>query len=69
MNAKNMTKICFINLVCLISLIDTAFDIVFIALCYASGVIWLAVLIGICYIYTFFDKIHSIRKLFGILRD
>lgn len=66
---KNLTKIMLINFSSIIALTDTAFDIVFVALCYASGVVWLAVLVGISYIYTFFDKIHSLRKLFALVRD
>jgi hypothetical protein len=50
-------------------LVDTAFDIVFVAITYASGVVWLAIICGIGYVYTFFDKIHSSRKLFGLLKD
>lgn len=68
-NPKNLIKIIFLNVVSIVGLIDTAFDIVFVALCYGSGVIWLAIIIGILYIYTFFDKVHSTRKLFGIARE
>jgi hypothetical protein len=62
-------KILALNLVSIIGLIDTAFDIQFVAICYGSGVVWLAIIIGLCYIYTFFDKIHSTRKLFGLAKD
>jgi hypothetical protein len=68
-NPKNVLKITLINVVSIIGLIDTAFDIVFVAICYASGIVWLAVLIGISYIYTFFDKVHSLRKLFALIKD
>jgi hypothetical protein len=67
--AKNFSKIFFINLVCVIGLIDTAFDLQFVALCYGSGIVWLAIIIGLLYIYTFFDKIHSTRKLIGLAKD
>jgi len=66
---KNLMKVVLINTVSVIGLIDTAFDLQFVALCYGSGVVWLAILIGILYIYTFFDKIHSTRKLVGLARD
>lgn len=66
---KNMSKILLINLVSLIGLIDTAFDLKFVAICYGSGIVWLAIIIGLLYIYTFFDKIHSTRKIIGIARD
>ena len=66
---KNLSKILLINLVSVIGLIDTAFDLQFVALCYGSGIVWLAIIIGILYIYTFFDKIHSTRKLFGLAKD
>jgi hypothetical protein len=62
-------KITFFNLVAIIGLIDAAYDMIFVALCYGSEVVWLAIIVGLCYIYTFFDKIHSIRKLFGLLKD
>ena len=68
-NKRNLLKIVFLNTVSIICLIDTAFDLVFIANSYASGVIWLAILVGISYVYTFFDKFHSIRKLFELLRE
>lgn len=68
-NPNNLTKILFLITVSVISLIDTALDLVFVASCYASGVVWLAIIVGISYIYTFFDKIHSTRKLFGIARE
>jgi hypothetical protein len=66
---NNLMKVVLINTVSVIGLIDTAFDLQFVALCYGSGVVWLAILIGILYIYTFFDKIHSTRKLVGLARD
>ena len=69
MNYRNIIKIFFLNIVSVIALIDLAFDLVFVALCYGSGVVWLAILVGLSYIYTFFDKIHSLRKLFGLVRD
>lgn len=69
MNYRNIIKILFLNIVSVIALIDLAFDLVFVALCYGSGVVWLAILVGLSYIYTFFDKIHSLRKLFGLVRD
>lgn len=69
MNPKNLMKILLINSASIIALTDTAFDIVFVALCYGSGVVWLAVLVGLSYIYTFFDKVHSLRKIFGLIRE
>ena len=68
-NPKNLMKILLINSASIIALTDTSFDIVFVALCYGSGVVWLAVLVGLSYIYTFFDKVHSIRKMFGLIRE
>ena len=68
-NPKNLLKIMLLNFASIIALTDTSFDIVFVAYCYASGVVWLAVLVGLSYIYTFFDKIHSLRKLFALVRD
>jgi len=62
-------KVFLINLVSVVGLVDTAFDLQFVALCYGSGIVWLAIIIGILYIYTFFDKIHSIRKLLGLAKD
>jgi hypothetical protein len=62
-------KILLINSASIIALTDTAFDIVFVALCYGSGVVWLAVLVGLSYIYTFFDKVHSLRKMFALIRE
>ena len=62
-------KIILLNLVSVIGLVDTAFDLQFVALCYGSGIVWLAIIIGILYIYTFFDKIHSIRKLLTLAKD
>lgn len=41
----------------------------FVALCYVSGVVWMAVIVGLAYIYTFFDKVHSLRKLYGLAQD
>jgi hypothetical protein len=68
-NGKNLTRIMFLNLVALIGLIDTAFDLIFVAICYASEIVWLAILIGLIYIYTFFDKIHSTRKIIVLAKD
>jgi hypothetical protein len=68
-NPRNLTRILFLNVLALVGLLDTEYDLVFLALCYASGVIWLAIVVGLCYIYTFFDKVHSVRKLFGLTRD
>jgi hypothetical protein len=68
-NPRNFIKILFLNTVGIIGIVDTAFDIVFVAVCYASGVLWLAIVVGLCYIYTFFDKVHSSRKLIGLTRD
>jgi hypothetical protein len=31
--------------------------------------VWLAVVVGLAYIYTFFDKVHSLRKLYGLTKD
>ena len=53
----------------LLALIDGTLDLIFVVICYASQVIWLAVIVGLLYIYTFFDKVHSARKLIGIARD
>lgn len=68
-NPKNLLKILLINSASIIALTDTSFDIVFVALCYGSGVVWLAVLVGLSYIFTFFDKVHSIRKMFALIGE
>lgn len=68
-NKRNLSKIMFLNTVSIICLIDTAFDLVFLSHSYVSGIIWLACLVGISYVYTFFDKCHSIRKLIALLRE
>lgn len=68
-NSRNLAKIIFLNTVAVIGLVDTAFDIVFVAVCYGSGVVWLAIVVGIAYIYTFFDKFHSTRKLIVLVKE